>query len=59
MDVEVTVVDSKRNLKSKLKYWWFKLNLKSAMQHLGLLVALMAYTVFGGLVSHSVNNFQK
>ncbi|GJQ65093.1 hypothetical protein Trydic_g7240 [Trypoxylus dichotomus] len=51
MDVEVSVVNSpRRTFKSTIRYWWYKLNLKSVMQHLGLLVALMGYTVFGGLV---------
>lgn len=51
MDIDVSVSGSRKSFKSTLRYWWYQLNLKSVMQHLGLLVALMAYTVFGGLVS--------
>lgn len=55
MDVEVSVVkSSRRTLKSTIHYWWYKLKLKSVMQHVGLLVALMGYTLFGGLVSLKV-----
>lgn len=52
--METTVyICSEMDWKSRLYNWWLRLRLKSALQHFGLLITLMAYTVLGGLV----NNF--
>lgn len=50
------------NMKSRIFNWWQRVRLKSAFQHLGLLVTLMVYTVMGGLVKDvklSVQNLFK
>ncbi|CAH0560679.1 unnamed protein product [Brassicogethes aeneus] len=49
--VETTVyISSSLDFKTRLKNWWTRLKLKAALQHIGLLIFLMAYTVCGGLV---------
>lgn len=56
--METTVyISSKVDLKSRLKNWWYRLRLKAALQHIGLLVILMGYTLLGGLVR--LTNIQK
>ncbi|KAK9870272.1 hypothetical protein WA026_006360 [Henosepilachna vigintioctopunctata] len=36
--------------KTRLKHFWKNLHLKTACQHIGLLIILMAYTVAGGVI---------
>lgn len=49
--METTVyICSEMDWKSRLHNWWLRLRLKSVLQHFGLLITLMAYTVLGGLV---------
>lgn len=49
--METTVyISSPMDFKSRVKNWWKRLRLKAAMQHIGLLIILMGYTVAGGLV---------
>ncbi|KAG5892799.1 hypothetical protein JTB14_032673 [Gonioctena quinquepunctata] len=43
-------ISSTMDFKSRVKNWWKKLRLKSALQHVGLLLALMCYTLVGGLI---------
>ncbi|XP_019877193.2 TWiK family of potassium channels protein 7 [Aethina tumida] len=43
-------ISASMDMKTRLKQWWDGLRLKVAMQHLGLLIFLMFYTVMGGLV---------
>lgn len=50
--METTVyISSEMDWKSRLHNWWLRLQLKSVLQHFGLLITLMAYTVLGGLVN--------
>ncbi|CAH1159361.1 unnamed protein product [Phaedon cochleariae] len=43
-------ISSTMDFKSRVRNWWKRLRLKNALQHIGLLVTLMAYTLAGGLV---------
>ncbi|XP_018575924.1 TWiK family of potassium channels protein 7 [Anoplophora glabripennis] len=38
------------DVKSRIRNWWKTVKLKSGLQHVGLLVTLMGYTLAGGLV---------
>lgn len=56
--METTVyICSEMDWKSRLHNWWIRLRLKSALQHFGLLITLMAYTVLGGLVKRFIYLF--
>lgn len=44
-------ISSTMDVKSRVSNWWRKLKLKSALQHIGLLIILGGYTVAGGWVS--------
>lgn len=46
------IVTTPPDWKTRLKNFWKNLHLKSASQHIGLLVILTAYTVAGGMVSN-------
>lgn len=48
-------ISSTMDVKSRVSNWWKKLKLKTAMQHIGLLVILAGYTVAGGWVSGVVS----
>lgn len=49
--METTVyISSPMDFGTRFKNWWKRLRLKSALQHFGLLITLMGYTVAGGLV---------
>lgn len=57
--METTVyVSSAMDWKSRFHNWWLRLELKSVLQHFGLLITLMAYTVLGGLVMTDFNSFK-
>ncbi|XP_023013009.1 TWiK family of potassium channels protein 7 isoform X1 [Leptinotarsa decemlineata] len=43
-------ISSTMDFKSRVKNWWKKLRVKTVFQHIGLLVALMCYTLIGGLI---------
>lgn len=43
-------ISSSMDFKSRVRDWWRCLKLKAFCQHVGLLVALAGYTVFGGIV---------
>lgn len=45
------LIGTRRGIKNKMFDWWEKLEIKSALGHVGLLVTLMTYTAAGGLVS--------
>lgn len=49
-------ISSTMDVKSRVSNWWKKLRLKTAMQHIGLLVILAGYTVAGGWVSYGEIN---
>ncbi|XP_044254587.1 TWiK family of potassium channels protein 9 [Tribolium madens] len=49
--METTVyISSPMDFKTRIRNWWKRLRLKAALQHIGLLIALMGYTVAGGLI---------
>ncbi|XP_057659036.1 TWiK family of potassium channels protein 9 isoform X2 [Diorhabda carinulata] len=43
-------MSSSMDARSRIRNWWKRLRLKNVLQHLGLLVFLMVYTVAGGLI---------
>lgn len=43
-------ISSSMDFKTRVRNWWMRLKLKSALQPIGLLIFLMVYTVAGGLV---------
>ncbi|CAH1104039.1 unnamed protein product [Psylliodes chrysocephalus] len=43
-------ISSTMDVKSRVRNWWKRLRLKNALQHLGLLVMLMGYTLAGGMI---------
>ncbi|XP_056640039.1 TWiK family of potassium channels protein 9 [Diorhabda sublineata] len=43
-------LSSSMDARSRIRNWWKRLRLKNVLQHLGLLVFLMVYTVAGGLI---------
>lgn len=50
-------ISSTMDVKSRVRNWWKKLRLKTACQHLGLLITLACYTVAGAWVSSRIFNF--
>lgn len=48
-------VSSSMNFKPRLRNWCLDCRIKDALQHLGLMFTLMAYTLIGGIVSFNLN----
>lgn len=54
METTVYISADQVDFKTKVRNWWLRLGLTSVIQHLGLLLVLMVYTVGGGLVGQSI-----